>query len=140
MWSRQSILFAFTPDKRYTCSVPLITSANAREMAARSQEARRQRKMEREAAPEVPQTSPQSDDDNDEFVTARLVRVRKQLNRLDNLMETETDPQKLDRLASAQARLAEQERLMAGRPLPGSCRPPVIKQRTQVQDMPEEGF
>jgi len=30
---------------------------------------------------------------------------------------------KLDRLASAQARLSEQERLLAGRPMPGSFRP-----------------
>jgi hypothetical protein len=39
------------------------------------------------------------------------------------MMMTEEDPAKIDRLASAQARLAEQERLLAGRPLPGSRRP-----------------
>ncbi len=39
------------------------------------------------------------------------------------MMLKETDPQKLDRLASAQTRLAEQERIMSGRPLPGSRRP-----------------
>jgi hypothetical protein len=46
-----------------------------------------------------------------------------QLDRIDGMIEKETDPMKLDRLASAQARLAEQERLLAGRPMPGSFRP-----------------
>jgi hypothetical protein len=59
----------------------------------------------------------------DSYVSARLSRVRLQLDRVDEMMMTEKDPQKLDRLASAQARLAEQERIMSGRPLPGSRRP-----------------
>jgi len=49
--------------------------------------------------------------------------VKLQLDRVDGMVMTEKDPQKLDRLASAQARLAEQERIMSGRPLPGSMRP-----------------
>jgi hypothetical protein len=39
------------------------------------------------------------------------------------MMMSEDDPQRLDRLASAQMRLAEQERILAGRPLPGSRKP-----------------
>jgi hypothetical protein len=58
-----------------------------------------------------------------DYAGARLMRVRVQLDRLDELMLTESDPQKLDRLASAQARLSEQERVLAGRPLPGLRRP-----------------
>jgi hypothetical protein len=118
--------------------VPQFTSANAREMAARSQEARRQRKIEREATPMVPQSSPQPGDNNDDFITKRLARVRMQLERLDAMMEKETDAQKLDRLASAQARLAEQERVMAERPLPGTRRPTNTKQRVQVPDLPKD--
>jgi hypothetical protein len=57
------------------------------------------------------------------YVNERLARVRLQLDRLDKMMMSEKDPQKLDRLASAQARLAEQERILNGRPLPGSRRP-----------------
>lgn len=57
------------------------------------------------------------------FTELRLMRVRKQLDRLDDMMFKEKDPQKLDRLASAQARLSEQERILDGRPLPGSRRP-----------------
>jgi hypothetical protein len=106
--------------------MPLFTTANAREMAARSQAARRQRTTQREAAREVapglPQTNPQQDDDA-LFIAKRLARVRKQLDRIDGMIEKETDPMKLDRLASAIARLAEQERLLAGRPMPGSFRP-----------------
>jgi hypothetical protein len=59
----------------------------------------------------------------DTFNAARLLRVRDQLIKLDAMIMKETDPQKLDRLASAQARLSEQERIIAGRPLPGARRP-----------------
>jgi hypothetical protein len=96
-----------------------ITAANAREMAAKSHEARRQREAVRRMPPQPPQATAQLAD----YVGERLVRVRVQLDRLDKLMMTESDPQKLDRLASAQARLSEQERILDGRPLPGSRRP-----------------
>lgn len=45
------------------------------------------------------------------------------LDRLDALLDRERDPQALDRLASAYAKLADQERILSGRPLPGSRRP-----------------
>lgn len=61
------------------------------------------------------------------YTRARLERVRTQLDRVDAMMLTEDDPAKLDRLASAQARLSEQERILAGRPLPGSFRPQADK-------------
>ena len=54
---------------------------------------------------------------------ARLERVRLQLDRIDAMMLVEVEPALLDRLASAQARLSEQERILAGRPLPGSRKP-----------------
>ena len=44
-------------------------------------------------------------------------------NRLDAAMLEEHDPQRLDRLASAQARLSAQEFALAGRPMPGQRRP-----------------
>jgi hypothetical protein len=93
-----------------------ITAANAREMAARSHEARRQRQSARENAPELPEL-------DEDYADHRLARVRAQLDRVDQMMMKEADPQKLDRLASAQARLAEQERILDGRPLPGSLKP-----------------
>lgn len=59
----------------------------------------------------------------DDYPIERMVRVRKQLNRIDEMMLTEENPQAIDRLAAAAARLSEQERILAGRPLPGSHRP-----------------
>ena len=53
----------------------------------------------------------------------RLKRVRAQLAKVDAMIEQEDDPQRLDRLASAQARLSVQEFALAGRPMPGSRRP-----------------
>ena len=54
--------------------------------------------------------------------------MRSQLDDLDKLIASEIasaapDAQRLDRYASAQARLATQEQQLAGRPLPGSRRP-----------------
>jgi len=57
------------------------------------------------------------------FSSAFHMRVREQLNHLDSMMFKETGPSKLDRLASAQAKGAEQERILDGRPLPGSRKP-----------------
>jgi hypothetical protein len=107
-----------------------FTSQNAASMAAKAHEARRRNFL---AAKEAKKDRPQDEQRGaaiavesaniDAFSRQRLMRVRKQLDRLDNMIEAETDPAKLDRLASAQARLAEQERQLAGRPLPGSFRP-----------------
>ena len=57
------------------------------------------------------------------FVEKRLTRVREQLERLDDLVKTEKDAKMLKALADATTRLSEQERILAGRPLPGSRRP-----------------
>jgi hypothetical protein len=119
--------------------MPRFTTANAREMAARSQAARRQREMQRQATSAMAAATPQPNPrpgDNDQFVTKRLARVRKQLDRIDGLIEKETDPMKLDRLASAQARIAEQERLLAGRPLPGSRKPGKDHRTVSPHDLP----
>lgn len=99
--------------------MPEFTTATAKEMAARSAQIRKERReaiqAEVEAALELTKLT--------DYVRQRLLRVRTQLDRLDRMMLTETDPQKLDRLASAQARLSEQERTLAMRPAPGSLRP-----------------
>jgi hypothetical protein len=98
----------------------LFTRENAAEMARRSNAIQRERRSE----PRSVALSPgPAIGDRDPYVAARLMRVREQLNRFDSMMAKETDPQRLDRLASAQSRLSEQERILAGRPLPGSKRP-----------------
>mgnify|MGYP001613215445 CR=1 FL=1 len=62
--------------------------------------------------------------------SARLIRVRKQIDLLDTRIEEEIvkpdcDGQRVDRLASAISRLSEIERQLANRPMPGSLRPVV---------------
>lgn len=77
----------------------------------------------------------------DDFNQLRLGRVREQLVKLDAMLSKEEDPQKLDRLASAQARLSEQERILDGRPLPGSRRPSSDKQdRKRILDLAPVGI
>ena len=100
----------------------LITSANARELGIKSAAIRKERKAL--GLPDRPlKLADSALKPVDPFTTLRLSRVRRQLTRIDEMMLDEVDPQKLDRLASAQSRLAEQERILAGRPLPGSRRP-----------------
>ena len=72
-----------------------------------------------------------------DFAMKRLARVREQLVRVDEMMMTETDPQRMDRLASAQARLAEQERILDGRPMPGSLKPSQNKPARSRVAMPD---
>ena len=62
------------------------------------------------------------------FVQSRLDRVRAQLDLIDSRIKEQCekeipDGQTLNWLCSAQARLSEQERQLAGRPMPGSLKP-----------------
>jgi len=100
----------------------LFTNANAREMAARGNIAKALAKQSREDLIAKANASASLPPD-DIYKNQRLARVRKQLERIDAMIEKERDPQKLDRLASAQARLSVQEFALAGRPMPGSRRP-----------------
>jgi hypothetical protein len=103
-----------------------FTKANAREMNAKSHAAKLAKKqaiLDAMSTPDfVPRTQPKTENPY-ELLAMRLLRVRKQLNRVDRLLDAETDPMKIDRLASALLRLSEQERILANRPLPGSRRP-----------------
>jgi hypothetical protein len=108
--------------------MPRFTSANAKQMAARSLATRRATKMERERqpAPAPVQTDPSATGESS-FPRLRLMRVRGQLTRLDVMMMEEStkktpDTKKLKELADAAHRLQEQERILDNRPLPGSRR------------------
>jgi hypothetical protein len=59
----------------------------------------------------------------DDFTQRKLARVRVQIERVEDLLTAATEPQAVDRYAAALARLYEIERILAGRPLPGSRRP-----------------
>jgi len=107
-----------------------ITSATAREMAAKSHAARLQRRTSGTQAAETFTQTPQGGphDAAGAYVFRRLGRVRAQLELVDRAFEAEAtkatpDGQRLNWFAQAQERLSEQERLLSGRPLPGSRRP-----------------
>lgn len=115
-----------------------FTAANAREMAAKSAQARRRLPLEpvqpTVAAGELADPIP-------DYHSKRLTRVRVQLNTLDSRLEdemrrTRPDARKIKELVDAQIRLSEQERILAGRPLPGSHRP--IKPRADRPQTPQE--
>lgn len=114
-------------------SVTLFTKETARAAALRSHEVRlankraaalRKAELEREILAAALKPLPA-----DQYVAQRLARVRAQLDRLDTMLLEELDPQRLDRLAAASARLSEIERQLAGRPGPGQFRPTAPRRR-----------
>lgn len=98
----------------------LITSANARQMAAKGHEAKRLRLEALRQTVDTLVQSPEVD-----YHSKRLARVRVQLGRIDDELERASlsDSKRIKELTEAQIRLAEQERILAGRPLPGSRKP-----------------
>jgi hypothetical protein len=103
-----------------------ITAANAPEMAAKSHAARKQRLVRGdpvvEAFSQTPKAGPH--EAATAYVNARLSRVRVQLDLVDKRITEQAkaktiDGQVLNWLCAAQERLAEQERILAGRPAPG---------------------
>ena len=114
--------------------MPLFTSELAKLYRAKSLASyRRNRELEKQRAereaqaafiPAQPEPLAQQPPlQPDDFCAKRIKRVRRQLAMLDRLIDAEQDPQRLDRLACAQYRLSEMERILSGRPLPGSQRP-----------------
>jgi nuclear transport factor 2 (NTF2) superfamily protein len=91
-----------------------FTKETAAENARKAVAAREAKRLAKRALPSV---------SIDPYVNKRLARVRAQLEKIDAMMGEELDPQRLDRLASAQARLSAQEFALANRPMPGSFRP-----------------
>src|SRR5512135_2504762 len=104
--------------------VPQFTRENAAEMARRGNLARWSRYRPPAQAPAMPVAIAAEG-----YPTQRLIRVRDQLDIIDQRITEEAsklkglDGQVLNWLCAAQERLAEQERILAGRPLPGSMRP-----------------
>ena len=109
---------------------PFMDKERARAAAAKSLEVRRQNKLEREeqhlAAQAILKAAAEQGKhavaDADEYRLQRLKTVRAQLERLDEMILTCKDPQKIDRLASASARLNEQEAQLSMRAKPASVR------------------
>ncbi len=106
----------------------LLDTQTAKELAAKSHEARRRNKELREAEQHMPQPEPQIAQPKPDYISDRLARVRTQIDMLSDMLEAEEDPNKLDRLANAISRMSELERQLAGRPLPGSLKPTQARQ------------
>lgn len=122
-----------------------ITKENAKLMAALSAASRRKNPLkavppgyklvpvvEPEIIPHVPAT--------DDYPDLVLARTRTQLDLIGRALSSELeqakpDSRRLRDLTDAQGRLGEQERILAGRPLPGSRKPPAApKQRSVASD------
>ena len=100
--------------------MPLITPETAREMQARGRLAIQARENLLRDTIATLVADPGLD-----FHIKRLARVRAQLTRIDDELEgcSFGDSKRIKDLTDAQLRLSEQERILAGRPLPGSRRP-----------------
>lgn len=118
--------------------MPFITSENAKELGRLSGIARRNKP--KSIAKELAQIAPANAQNIvTDYLVKRLARVRNQIDMLSGMLESESDAQKIDRLASALARLSEIERQLSNRPLPGSYKPERTSARRtiSISAMPE---
>lgn len=125
-----------------------ITKENAREMGAKANRIRWERWREaKEAAKSlldpIKAANAIAEYRAEDFAGKTLQRIRKQIalvqDQMDSFLDTgETKP--LKELSDCLARLAEIERQLAGRPLPGSLRPKAEKSRriANTQSEPDE--
>jgi hypothetical protein len=140
-----------------------ITKENAREFAARGNAVKRELKRLREERlgkidyllDHAARIAKENDtlktalaqataEDQDIFRNRRLIRVRKQLDLIDQLIEDEMakdepDAGKLDRMANSALRLNEQERQLSNRSLPPTLKAGTVKpaRRSTNSEAPE---
>jgi hypothetical protein len=106
----------------------LFNSENAPAMAAKAHAARR---LNRAIAATVAGNhilqilaiNPQNGDESQVFVRARLAYIRQAIERTEQLLGTAEKPGDRLQLARTLDMLLDRERILAGRPLPGSRRP-----------------
>lgn len=109
----------------------LFTKENAAEFAKRSHAPTSARYAAKIELPTDPVPADKETADADEFRRLRLARVRKQLDKIDGMLAKESDPGKIDRLASAAIRLNEQERQLSNRSLPPTLKASQVKSKRQ---------
>jgi hypothetical protein len=116
-----------------------ISKENARELSAIGNKVRWDAYRAAKLAEENAKLKPATEGEIDGFNQARLLRVRKQLKKVDDMIDEETDPSKLDRLASAAIRLNEQERQLSNRSLPPTLKAsqPRAKRSASADPEPE---
>ncbi len=119
---------------------------NAKELSAKGHEAKRLKKLAiAQALKEAKELKAKiaAMPDPNIYAETRLLRVRGQLDALDDAIQQEVaggESKRLKELVEAQAKLSEQERILANRPLPGSHRPSSkpTKPRTPESYEPQE--
>jgi len=87
----------------------------------------------RRAGIEPPPNSTQRAKSRRDFAANRLIRVRRLLNRIDAMLESESDPEEVERLCRSAKALSEQECYLSGRPRPGIRR---VSSRDSQQQQP----
>lgn len=110
------------------------TSETARAAAHKSNAVRRRKREEKRAREErdrqLVKQHCTSRDDTQDYQQIRIARIRAALDRYDELLLTEVDPQKAQWLATVVAKLSELERILDGRPNPGHLRPSAPSRRS----------
>ena len=107
----------------YFAAMALFTAETAR-IAAIKSHAQTSARNRPAIQPEVSAVQSQPAEPSDSFTVRKLARVRGQIDAVEKLLDAATEPQAVDRFANALTRLYDLERILAGRPLPGSRRPP----------------
>lgn len=73
----------------------------------------------------------------DDYASQTMIRVRSILDGQLKRIVDEDDPNKIDRLASAISKLAELDRQLSGRPLPGTLKPTSKPPKRNTSSFPE---
>jgi len=110
-----------------------FTRENARENARKANEKRWKRKQEQEAPPENPVTISAN------YVQTELARTRAQIERLNGRLDkaiAKGDAKDLKFIADSVAKLREVERVLDGRPLPGSNKPSSPPRKSSNSSLP----
>lgn len=115
-------------------NIPFITAENAADLGRASQAAQKAKK-ELLAAEKLNPAA--ESEDAEKRRKLRLLRIRKQQDRIDEMLLSEDDAGKLDRLASAAIRLNEQERQLSNRSLPPTLKASEVKPRRAKASDPE---
>ena len=92
----------------------------AKQAGLRSGELRRQRAKLRKLLPTLTAQQPAQ---TDVYASKRLLRIRRQLDSIDSMIDHETDELKLNRLILMSTRLSAIEQTLSCRPREGSLRP-----------------
>ncbi len=115
----------------------MITCENARELGRKGNLIRWSRPK-----PENPIATPIANPTIEpDFASQRLVRVRQEILRQDEMQKASKDPDEIEKLSRSLKALSEQERILAGRPMPGSLKPSSKPARrlAPAEPMPELG-